>query len=98
MVALLSTKAEYVSLTLIRKEIIWMSLLLIQIGLLDKEGQYTEIKILKESKKLEQIKYNTATQVGKTSRTLTNTTSAAFLNASLPLTQALTPMSLKSNN
>ncbi len=45
-VALSSTKAEYVTLTFAAKEATWMRLLLTEIGLLDKEGQYTEIKVL----------------------------------------------------
>lgn len=33
-----------------------MRLLLIEIGLLNKKGQYVEIKVLKNSKRVEQIK------------------------------------------
>lgn len=46
-VALLSTKAKYVALTLVAKEAIWMRLLLTEIGLLDKDGQNVIIKIIK---------------------------------------------------
>lgn len=58
--ALLSTEAEYVVLTLATKKVTWIRLLLTEIGLLDKEGQYVEIKILQGSKKIEQIKANIA--------------------------------------
>ncbi len=43
---LLLIEVKYVALTLAAKEAIWMRLLLIEIGLLDKKGQYVKIKVL----------------------------------------------------
>lgn len=56
MVALLLIAAEYVILTFATKEAIWIRLLLTKIDVLDKEDQYAEIKLLKENKRVEQIK------------------------------------------
>lgn len=42
-VALLSTEAEYMALIVVAKEATWLRLLLIEAGLLDKDGQYAEI-------------------------------------------------------
>ncbi len=50
------TEAEYVALTLAAKEATWMRLLLTEVGLLDEEGQYAEIKVIQGSKGTEQIK------------------------------------------
>ncbi len=47
------TEAEYVALTLAAKKTTWMRLLLTKIGLLDKEGQYAEIKVIQRSKRKE---------------------------------------------
>lgn len=58
--ALLSTEVKYVVLTLATKKATWIRLLLTEIGLLDKEGQYVEIKILQGSKRTEQIKADIA--------------------------------------
>ena len=44
-VALSSTEAEYVALTLAAKEATWLRLLLTKIGLLDEDGQYAVIKV-----------------------------------------------------
>lgn len=45
MVALSLTKTKYMALILDAKEAIWLRLLPTKIGLLDKEGQYEEIKV-----------------------------------------------------
>ena len=55
-VALSSTEAEYLALTLAAKVATWMRLLLTEVGLLDEEGQYAEIKVIQGSKETEQIK------------------------------------------
>lgn len=49
-VALSSTEAEYVALTFAANEATWLRLLLIEIGLLDEEGQYAEIKVTQGSR------------------------------------------------
>ena len=54
-VTLSSTEAEYVALTLAAKEATWLRLLLTEIGLLDKDGQYAVIKVT-QSTGTEQIK------------------------------------------
>lgn len=67
-----SIKAKYVALTFAAKEATWMRLLLIKLGLLDKKGHYVEIKVLKNSKEVEQIKANAERQEGEALSTLTN--------------------------
>lgn len=57
-----------------------MTLLLIELGLLDKKSQYIKIKVLKNSKGVEQIKTNIVRQEGETSSTLTHTTFPAIVN------------------
>lgn len=64
-VALSSTEAEYVALTLAAKEATWMRLLLTEVGLLDEKGQYAEIKVAQGSKGAEQIKADAAGQEGE---------------------------------
>lgn len=54
-VALLSTEAEYVALTLTAKKETWLRLLLTKLGLLKASDQYVEIKIIQGSTKTEQI-------------------------------------------
>lgn len=63
-VALSSTEAEYVALTFAAKEATWLRLLLIDIGLLDEEGQYAEIKVTQGSIGAEQIQADAAGQMG----------------------------------
>ncbi len=71
-VALSSTEAEYVALTLAVKEATWLRLLLTEIGLLDEDGQYAVIKVA-QSTGTEQIKDDAAGQEGEVpSRTLTS--------------------------
>ena len=65
MVVLSSTEAEYVALTFAAKEAARMRLLLTEVGLLDKESQYAEIKVIQGSKKTEQIKADVARQEGE---------------------------------
>ena len=57
-VAFSLTKAKYMALTLVEKEATWIRLLLTEVSLLNKKGQYTEIKVIQESKRVEQIKTN----------------------------------------
>ena len=45
-VALSSTEAEYVALTLAAKEATWLRLLLTKLGLLKASDQYAEIKVI----------------------------------------------------
>ena len=61
-VALSSTEAEYVALTLAAKEATWLRLLLTEIGLLDEESQYAEIKMAQGSIGEEQIKADVVRQ------------------------------------
>ena len=89
MVALSLTKAEYMALTLIVKEATWLRLLLIEVGLLNKYGQYTEIMVTK-SVGTEQIKDDAAGQEGEvSSKTFTSiitlVAAPANLSISLPL-------------
>lgn len=91
-VAFSLTKAEYVVLTLIAKETTWLRLLLIEIGLLNKDGQYAEIKVAK-STRTEQIKDNTLGQEEKVSSRIL--TSIAILAAPANLS---TSLSLKDDN
>lgn len=82
-VALSSTEAEYVGLTLAAKEATWLRLLLTEIGLLHEEGQYAVINVAQGSKGTEQIKADDAGQEGEApSMTLT---SNAAPTASAPL-------------
>lgn len=60
--ALLSTEVKYVILTFTAKKATWMRLLLTKVGLLDKKGQYAEIKVVQRSKKVKQIKANVTRQ------------------------------------
>ncbi len=92
-VALSSTEAKYVALTLITKEVTWLRLLLIEVGLLDKDGQYAKIKVTKNTR-TKQIRDNAAGQEGEvpSSRTLT---SIAALTA---LANPSTLLPLKGNN
>lgn len=104
--ALFSIEAEYVTLTLTAKEATWISLLLIELGLLDKKRLYAEIKVLKESKGKEQIKANVVRQEEETSKSTLPNIAFSTLNTPnngtplclLPLTQAPTLMSLKRYN
>lgn len=50
-----------------------MRLLLTEIGILDKKGQYMKIKVLKENKGIEQIKANAIGQEGEAPSILINT-------------------------
>lgn len=44
--------------TFVAKDATWIELLLTKLDLLNKKSQYTEIKVLKDSKKVDQIKTN----------------------------------------
>ena len=57
-VALSSTEAEYVTLTLASKEAAWLRLLLTELGLLLPDDQYAEIKVVEESTVAAEIKAN----------------------------------------
>lgn len=98
--ALSLTKTKYVVLILAAKKATWIRLLLTEIGLLDKEGQYVEIKVLQESRGIEQIKANAAGQEGETlSRSLANTASLAPNNKNLFSILSSKPLSsTKANN
>lgn len=56
-----------------------MTLLLIELDLLDKKSQYTKIKVLKNSKGVEQIKTDIVRQEGEASSILINTASLTTL-------------------
>lgn len=58
MVALSSTEVEYVALMVVLKKAMWLRLLLIELGLLLPNNQYTEIKVIKENKGIKKIKAN----------------------------------------
>lgn len=89
-VTLSSTEAEYMALTLAAKKAIWMRLLLTEIGLLDKDGQYAMIKVAK-SPETEQIKADATEQEGEVINTLSSTSTARTSTAP-------TPISLKGDN
>ncbi len=77
------------ALTLAAKEATWLRLLLTEVDLLDKDGQYAEIKVTK-SKGTEQIRDDIARQEGEvpSSRILTSIaalTTPANPSTSLPL-------------
>lgn len=57
-VALSSTEAKYVALTLASKEATWLRLLLTELGLLLPDNQYAEIKIVEKSTGAAEIKAN----------------------------------------
>ena len=90
MVVLSSKEAEYVARTLRAKEATWMRLLLIEIGLLDKDGQYTIINVMRSTRS-EQIKANAVKQEGGVVNTL-------FSIAPNTALTAPTPISLKGEN
>lgn len=97
-VALSSTKAEYVALTLAATEATWMRLLLTEIGLLDKQGQYAEIKVLQGSKGTEQIKADAIGQEGEVSSSPLANTAAPAPNNENPLSPSSpTPQQANSN-
>ncbi len=77
-----------------------MRLLLIEIGMLDKEGQYAEIKVLQGSRGIEQIKADATEKEGEApSRPLANTTAPAPNDKnpfSIPF--PMLPSSTKANN
>ncbi len=87
-VALSSTEAEYVALTLAAKEATWLRLLLTEVGLLDKDGQYAKIKVTK-STGTKQIRDDAVGQEGEvpSSRTLTSIT--ALTTPTNPFTSLL---------
>lgn len=93
MVVLSSTEAKYVALTLATKDATWMRLLLTKIGLLNKNGQYAIIKVVK-SLGIKQIKTNIARQEREV---VNNLSSIAFLTINT-ISIALIPMSLKGDN
>lgn len=65
------------------KKVNWIKLLLIEIALLEKKDQYVGIKVLKDSKGVEQIKANVVGQEEDTSNILTNNAfSLSFSNIS----------------
>lgn len=100
-IALSSIKAKYVALTFTTKEVIWMRLLFIEIGLLNIEGLYIKIKVLKDSKRAEQIKANIVRQEGEVLSFFTNITSPTSPTntmSSISLMQAPIPISLKRDN
>lgn len=57
-VALSSTEAEYVALTLAAKEATWLRLLLTELGILQPTEQYAEIKFAEESTRAAEIRVN----------------------------------------
>lgn len=61
-VVFFSTEAKYIVLTLASKKITWLWLLLIELGLLLPNNQYTEIKIMEESRNTKEIKINLRSQ------------------------------------
>lgn len=78
-----------------------MRLLLTEIGLLDKKGQYVEIKVLKDSKGPKQIKANAIRQEDKVPNILTIIASPASLTNTISLAslmQATTPISPKKDH
>lgn len=80
------------------KEATWLRLLLIEIGLLDEEGQYAEIKVTHGSIGPEQIKADAAGQEGGVhSMTLTSNAAPAPL-PSLTSNNSSASLSLKGDN
>ncbi len=92
-VALSSTEAEYMALTLTAKEATWLRLLLTEVGLLDKDGQYAEIKVTK-SIRTEQIRDDVAGQEEEVPSSRTLTSIAALTTPANPSTS----LPLKGNN
>ncbi len=70
--------------TFAAKKAIWLRILLTEIGLLDKEGQYVEIIVAKGSKGEEQIKANAEWQEGKAPSMILISNAAPIAPASLP--------------
>ena len=98
-VALLSTEAEYLALTLATKEISWMRLLLKEVGLLDKKGQYVEIKVIQRSKRKKQIKVNAKRQEEETTSSPLTSNAALAPNNNLFLSSSpLSSLSQASSN
>ncbi len=98
-VALSLTEAKYVALTLAAKEVTWMRLLLTEVGLLDKEGQYKEIKVIQGSEESEQIKTDAAKQEGEApSSPLTSNAALAPKDNLLPSSTPLSSLSQASNS
>ncbi len=93
-VALSSTEVKYVALTFAAKETTWMRLLLTEVGLLDKEGQYAEIKVIQGKKRIEQIKADVARQEGEAPSS--SLTSNAALAPNNDLFLSPTPLSFLS--
>lgn len=58
MVTLTSTEVEYVVLTLVTKKVMWLQLLLIELGLLLPSNQYAKIKVTEKSRGIREIKAN----------------------------------------
>lgn len=97
-VALSQTEAEYVALTFAAKEATWLRLLLIEIGLLDEEGQYAVIKVTQGSIGAEQIQADAAGQMGGApSMNLTSNAAPAPL-PSLTNNNSSASLSLKGDN
>lgn len=57
-IAFFKIKAEYVMLTLAAKKTMWLWLLLMELGLLLPNNQYTKIKVIKGNISVEKIKTN----------------------------------------
>ena len=86
------------ALTFAAKEATWLRLLLIEIGLLDEEGQYAEIKVTQGSIGAEQIQADAAGQMGGApSMTLTSNAAPAPL-PSLTNNNSSASLSLKGDN
>ncbi len=100
-VAMSSTNAEYVALILAAKKATWLRLLLTEIGLLNKEDQYAEIKVAQVSKEEEQIKADVEWQEEEElSMTLTSKIAPTALATLSPLTSndSSLGVSLKEDN
>ncbi len=98
-VALSSTQAECVALSFATKETTWMRLLLTEVGLLDKEGQYAVIKVIQVSKGTEQIKADNSWQEGEALSSPLTSNAALASNDDLFLSPTLlSSLSQASNN
>lgn len=100
-VALSSTEAEYVALTLASKEATWLRLLLTEIGLLHPAHQYAEFMVAEGSTGASEIKSSLRDQEEELKRIVSKDHESNCVNTSVePLIQASTDtsISLKGDN
>lgn len=100
-VALSSTEAEYIALTLAAKEATWLRLLLTELGLLKAEDQHAKINVSKGNSSIQALKDDIrAQEEGRNQKILTSSEGQATGNTFEPIVidESTDPISMKGDN